>query len=84
MSRVFTTLVIMGLVLVLGVANYNIGQKQQVVENGQQVLLKLGELLVFDTLVSKDTEAGVDAVMRASIGEGAQDNFPAAIERIMV
>ncbi len=41
MSRVFTTLVIMGLVLVLGVANYNIGQKQQVVENGQQVLLKL-------------------------------------------
>jgi uncharacterized membrane-anchored protein len=41
MRQVSTWLVITGLVLVLGVANYDIWQKQQVVDNGQQVLLKL-------------------------------------------
>jgi len=41
MRRVSTWLVIAGLVLVLGVVNYDIWQKQQVVENGQQILLKL-------------------------------------------
>jgi uncharacterized membrane-anchored protein len=41
MKRIFTWLVIAGLVLVLGVANYDIWQKQQVVENGQQILLEL-------------------------------------------
>jgi len=34
-------LVIAGLVLVLGVANYDIWQKQQVVDDGQQILLQL-------------------------------------------
>jgi uncharacterized membrane-anchored protein len=41
MRRVSTWLVIAGLILVLGVANYDIWQKQQIVENGQQILLKL-------------------------------------------
>ena len=41
MRRVIMWLVIAGLVLVLGVANYDILQKQQVVENGQQILLRL-------------------------------------------
>jgi uncharacterized membrane-anchored protein len=34
-------LVIAGLVLVLGVANYDIWQKQQLIENGRQILLEL-------------------------------------------
>jgi len=41
MTRKSMLLVIGGLALVLGVANYDIWQKQQVVDNGQQVLLKL-------------------------------------------
>jgi len=41
MRRISSWLVIAGLILVLGVANYDIWQKQQIVENGQQVLLKL-------------------------------------------
>ena len=41
MRRAFMWLVIAGLALVLGLANYDIWQKQQVVNNGQQILLRL-------------------------------------------
>ena len=41
MSRISTWLVLAGLLLALGVANYNIRQKQQVLDGGRQVLLEL-------------------------------------------
>jgi uncharacterized membrane-anchored protein len=39
--RISTWLVILGLVLVLGVANNNIWKKEQVLESGRQILLEL-------------------------------------------
>ncbi len=41
MNRISTWLVIAGALLVLGVANFTIWQRQQVVDNGQPILLEL-------------------------------------------
>ena len=41
MNRISTWLVLLGAVLVLGVANYTIWQRQHVVDNGQPILLEL-------------------------------------------
>jgi uncharacterized membrane-anchored protein len=41
MSRYATWLVLAGMVLVIGAANYTIRDRQQVVDNGQPILLKL-------------------------------------------
>jgi uncharacterized membrane-anchored protein len=41
MKRIGTWLVVAGLLLVLGVANYNIWIKEQILERGRQVLLEL-------------------------------------------
>ena len=41
MSRVATWLVLAGMVLVIGAANYTIRDRQLVVDNGQPILLKL-------------------------------------------
>jgi uncharacterized membrane-anchored protein len=41
MKRVGTWLVVAGLLLVLGVTNYNIWKKEQVLESGHQVMLEL-------------------------------------------
>lgn len=41
MNRISAGVVIAGLVLVLGVVNYDIWQKQRVVESGQRILLEL-------------------------------------------
>ena len=41
MSRYATWLVLAGMVLVIGAANYTIVDRQQVVDNGQPILLKL-------------------------------------------
>lgn len=41
MNRIATWLVLVGAVIVFGVANYTIVQRQQVVDNGQPILLEL-------------------------------------------